>query len=113
MWPELDEPERLTRRLLDAQLLWVWLCTWWLLPRLARLTVGAGARDGPIGPDAARSPRISTALAHYWRQLGAAAADAGRAATAKLAEEVVDALRARFPDAPQTLAVYPALRTVT
>src|SRR3954454_492509 len=28
MWPELDEPDRLARRLLDAQLLWVWLCTW-------------------------------------------------------------------------------------
>src|SRR5690242_8920668 len=113
VWPELDEPERLTRRLLDAQLLWVWLCTWWLLPRLSRLTGEAplGARDGPIGPDAARSPRISTALAHYWRELGVAAADAGRGATAELTEAVVDALRARFPDAPQTLAVYPALRT--
>lgn len=111
VWPELDEPERLARRLLDAQLLWVWLCTWWLLPRLPR-HVGAGERDGPIGADPARSPRISTALTHYWRELGAAAADAGRGATAGLADAVARALRERFPDAPEALAVYPALRTV-
>ncbi|HEX8519960.1 MAG TPA: hypothetical protein VF667_10250 [Pseudonocardia sp.] len=117
VWPELDEPQRLARRLLDAQLLWVWLCTWWLLPRLPHTGAGRRAgvptgRDGPIGPDAARSPRISTALAHYWRELGTAAAGAGRGATAGLAEDVVAALRVRFPDAPDTLAVYPALRSV-
>ena len=111
VWPELDEPERLQRRLLDAQLLWVWLCTWWLLPRLPP-SRGAGGRDGPIGPDAARSPRISTALAHYWRELGAAAAERGRGATAELAAAVVAALRRRFPDAPEALAVFPALRSV-
>jgi hypothetical protein len=110
VWPDLDEPERLQRRLLDAQLLWVWLCTWWLLPRLP---CGAGGRDGPIGPDAARSPRISTALSHYWRELGAAATGAGRDATAALGEAVGAALRERFPDAPETLAVYPALRSAT
>jgi hypothetical protein len=113
VWPELDEPERLQRRLLDAQLLWVWLCTWWLLPRLPRGTEAKGARDGPIGPDASRSPRISTALSHYWRELGAASADAGRDATAELAEAVGVALRERFPDAPETLAVYPALRSAS
>jgi hypothetical protein len=116
VWPELDEPDRLARRLLDAQLLWVWLCTWWLLPRLPGGTGSSGAgsagRDGPIGSDAARSPRISTALAHYWRELGVAAGAAGRDATAELAATVVAALRARFPDAPDTLAVYPALRSV-
>ena len=40
---------------------------------------GVRGRDTPIGPDAARSPRISTALAHYWRELGAAATEHGRA----------------------------------
>jgi hypothetical protein len=90
----------------------VWLCTWWLLPRLPHGS-GAGGRDGPIGPDAARSPRISTALSHYWGELGAAAADAGRDATAELAEAVGVALRERFPDAPETLAVYPALRSAS
>ena len=110
VWPELDEPERLERRLLDAQLLWVWLCTWWLLPRLPHPeTVG---RDAPIGPDAARSPRISTALAHYWQELGTAAADGGRLETAELAAAVVAALHRRFPDAPERLAVFPALRSL-
>jgi len=110
VWPELDEPERLQRRLLDAQLLWVWLCTWWLLPRLPH--PGGVGRDAPIGPDASRSPRISTALAHYWRELGTAAADGGRLETAELAAAVVAALRARFPDAPEQLAVFPALRSL-
>jgi hypothetical protein len=106
VWPELDEPDRLRDRLLDAQLLWVWLCTWWLLPRVA-------GRDGPIGPSPVRSPQISTALSHYWRGLGAAAERGGRGghgATADLAAAVVAALATRFPDAPPELAVYPALR---
>jgi hypothetical protein len=107
VWRELDEPDRLQRRLLDAQLLWVWLCTWWLMPRLIR------GRDRPVGADASRSPRTSTALAHYWRGLAAAAAEAGRDATAELAEAVATALRARFPDAPDALAVYPALRALS
>ncbi len=111
VWPELDEPRRLQRRLLDAQLLWVWLCSWWLLPRLPG-DGQPGGRDGPVGHDAARSPRISTALMHYWRELGTAAAEAGRAATAALAGAVATALRTRFPDAPETLAVYPALRSL-
>jgi hypothetical protein len=90
--------------------LWVWLCTWWLLPRLPQR--GATGRDAPIGPDAARSPRISTALAHYWQELGTAAADGGRGPTAELAAAVVAALRTRFPDAPERLALFPALRSV-
>jgi hypothetical protein len=111
VWPDLDDPERLQRRLLDAQLLWVWLCTWWFLPRLP--DAASAGRDGPIGHDAARSPRISTALSHYWEQLAAAATEGGRSATVVLARAVVAALHARFPDAPGTLAVFPALRAVS
>lgn len=105
VWPDLDEPELLGRRLLDAQLLWVWLCTWWLLPRIRE-------RDGPVGPDATRSPRISTALAHYWSEMAVAAGAAGRHASAELGAAVAAALRARFENAPATLPVYPAFRTV-
>ncbi len=104
VWPDLDDPERLERRLLDAQLLWVWLCTWWLLPRIR-------VRDMPVGPDATRSPRISTALGHYWRQMALAAADGGLPATAELGTAVAAALAQRFPDAPDTLPVYPAFRS--
>jgi hypothetical protein len=105
VWPDLDEPERLERRLMYAQLLWVWLCTWWLLPRI-RL------RDMPIGADATRSPRISTALGHYWREVVASATAGGLPATAELAEKVAAALAHRFPDAPTSLPVYPAFRSV-
>lgn len=66
VWPDLDEADRLERRMLDAQLLWVWLCTWTMLPRIHE-------RDGLVGADPTRTPRISTALAHYWRQLAVAA----------------------------------------
>jgi hypothetical protein len=105
MWPDLDDPETLDGRLLAAQLLWVWLCTWWLLPRV-RL------RDAPVGPDAGRSPRISTALSHYWAELGRAATRGGLDATAELADAVGAGLRERFPDTPAELPVYPAFRSV-
>jgi hypothetical protein len=103
VWPDLDESGRLDARLLDAQLLWVWLCTWWMLPRIS-------VRDQHVGQDAARSPRISTALSHYWDQLAADAAVAGKAATAELGVAVAEALNKRFPDAPAALPVYPAFR---
>jgi hypothetical protein len=104
VWPDLDEPELLNARLLDAQVLWVWLCTWWMLPRIS-------TRDGHIGADPGRSPRISTALSHYWDQLAIDAAVAGMSATADLGVAVAEALNKRFPDAPAALPVYPAFRT--
>jgi hypothetical protein len=104
VWPDLDDPDVLHARLLDAQVLWVWRCTWWLLPRLSK-------RDGHVGLDAGRSPRISTALSHYWDQLAADAALAGMSATAELGVAVAEALNKRFPDAPAALPVFPAFRT--
>lgn len=105
MWPDLDDPATLAERLLDAQLMWVWLCTWWLLPRISE-------RDGMLGADPTRTPRISTALAHYWREMAGAAAELGRHASAELGVAVSDALRARHPDTAPSLAVYPAFRSV-
>ncbi|GAA3235230.1 hypothetical protein GCM10017691_32450 [Pseudonocardia petroleophila] len=105
VWPDLDDPERLEHRLLDAQLLWVWLCTWWLLPRIR-------GRDAPLGLDPTRTPRISTALAHYWREMAGAASAAGRHASAELGVAVADVLRDRHTDGPSTLPVYPAFRSV-
>jgi hypothetical protein len=104
VWPDLDESDLLERRLTDAQLLWAWLCTWWLLPRVHK-------RDMPVGQDPTRSPRISTALGHYWRQLGPAAAAAGLSGTAELSAAVAAALAERFPDAPAVLPIFPAFRT--
>jgi hypothetical protein len=104
VWPDLEDSGRLDARLFDAQLLWVWLCTWWFLPRIS-------VRDQHVGQDAGRSPRISTALSHYWDQLAADAAVAGKSATAELGVAVAEALNKRFPDAPAALPVYPAFRT--
>ncbi len=104
VWPDLEESGRLDARLFNAQLLWVWLCTWWFLPRIR-------VRDQHVGQDAGRSPRISTALSHYWDQLAADAAVAGKSATAELGVAVAEALNKRFPDAPAALPVYPAFRT--
>lgn len=105
VWPDLDDPVLLARRLLDAQLLWAWLCTWWLLPRIH-------LRDEPVGADATRSPRISTALSHYWRRMAAAAEEADLPGTAELGLSVVEALAERFPDSPRALPVYPAFRSL-
>lgn len=101
VWPDLDDPAVLERRLLDAQLLWVWLSTWWLLPRMHR-------GDELIGDDPVRSPRISSALTDYWRRLRVAAEQGGRAATADLADTVVTALVKAANDA--SLPLYPAFR---
>lgn len=105
VWPDLDHPEHLERRLLRAQLLWVWLCTWWLLPRVR-------GRDMPVGLDATRSPRISTALSHYWRQMAEVAQHGGLPASAALGREVAAALHERFPDAATALPIYPVFRGV-
>jgi hypothetical protein len=105
VWPDLDDHGRLEKRLQHAQLLWVWLCTWWMLPRIRD-------RDRPVGADATRSPRISTALSHYWRQMAAVAAENGLPGTAELGTGIALALGERFPDAPASLPVYPAFRSV-
>ncbi|HEY0815581.1 MAG TPA: hypothetical protein VGE11_20105 [Pseudonocardia sp.] len=104
VWPDLEDSDLLNARLLDAQVLWVWLCTWWMLPRIS-------TRDRHIGSDPGRSPRISTALSHYWDRLAVDAAVAGMSATAELGVAVAEALNKRFPDAPASLPVYPAFRT--
>ncbi|HVL83396.1 MAG TPA: hypothetical protein VM367_03755 [Pseudonocardia sp.] len=105
VWPDLDDPTVLERRLVAAQQLWVWLCTWWLLPRVV-------VRDTTIGADPGRSPRIGSALAHYWSELGRCAEASGLGPTVELASAVTRGLRARFPDAPGTLPMYPAFRSV-
>jgi Phosphotransferase enzyme family len=103
VWPDLDEPARLLTRLLDAQLLWVWLCTSLLLP--------AGlVENGLIGRDATRSPRALLALAHYWSALARDAAEGGRPASAELAEAMVAALRPRLGDGHAELPLFPAFR---
>jgi hypothetical protein len=103
VWPDLGEPARLAARLLDAQLLWVWLCTLQLLPK-------ALAENALIGRDATRSPRSLLALAHYWTLLARDAAIGNRAGTVELAESMVTALGKRLGDGPAELPLFPAFR---
>ena len=102
VWPDLDESDRLERRLTEAQLLWAWLCTWWMFPRIRE-------RDMPIGPDSTRSPRISTALTHYWRQLEIVATAAELPATADTRRRRVRSAGPAVPGRPAAAADLPGL----
>lgn len=101
-WPELDEDEVLMPRMLDAQLLWVWVSTWWFLPR-------SGQRDSPLNAHVP-SPRRSTALGDRWRRLRNEAAAFGAESVADHADRVVAALSARFGSETVESRIYPAFR---
>lgn len=103
IWPDLDDPGRLAARLLDAQLLWVWLSTMLLLPP-------GLAANALIGRDATRSPQALLALSHYWHRLAGDAERGDRPATVELAAAMVVALRSRLRDGPTELPVFPAFR---
>ncbi|PFG95131.1 thiamine kinase-like enzyme [Saccharopolyspora erythraea NRRL 2338] len=102
VWPELDDDEVLMPRLFDAQLLWVWVSTWWFLPR-------TGETDRPIDLHMP-SPRRSTALVDRWRHLRADAESAGMTELAEYAGRLVDALVDRFGAGALHLLPYPAFR---
>lgn len=115
VWPELAEPSVVGLRLLQAELLWVWLCTRCLLP-----VVVGGERVPTSVVDADPGASTAAMLAAGWRQLGTdamarwasgaegAGSGAVRAteATANLAASVVAAL-GRF-GGDQDLPVFPA-----
>ncbi len=102
VWPDLDDDDVLLPRLVDAQLLWVWVSTWWFLPR-------TGQRDAPIDAHMP-SPRRSTALADRWQRLGNDAEAGGRGDVAEYAARMVDALVERFGSGALELRPYPAFR---
>lgn len=102
VWPELDNDDVLMPRLFDAQLLWVWVSTWWFLPR-------TGETDKPIDLHMP-SPRRSTALVDRWRRLRTDAESAGMTEVAGFANEMVDALVERFGAGALHLLPYPAFR---
>ncbi|MEV0696680.1 hypothetical protein AB0I53_01975 [Saccharopolyspora sp. NPDC050389] len=103
VWPELDDDEVLMPRLFNAQLLWVWVSTWWFLPR-------TGETDRPIDLHMP-SPRRSTALVDRWRHLRSDADQADMADVAEFADRMVDALVDRFGAGALHLQPYPAFRT--
>ena len=102
VWPDLDDDEVLLPRLFDAQLLWVWVSTWWFLPRTGEL-------DSPIDVHMP-SPRRSTALVDRWRRLRDDAEKAGAPEVGEHADLMVDALVERFGSGALELLPYPAFR---
>jgi hypothetical protein len=101
VWPDLDDDDVLIPGLFDAQLFWVWLSTWWFLPRL-------GQDDRPIDAET-RSPRRSVVLRSRWSQLAGDAAHLGEPEVAEHARLVVAALERRFA-VRENLPAYPAFR---
>jgi hypothetical protein len=101
VWPDLDDDDVLLPGLLDAQLFWVWVSTWWFLPR-------PGEDDRPLDAEL-RSPRRSVALRSRWLQLAKDAARAGEPDVVDHAHAVVAALEKRFEPCGD-LPPYPAFR---
>ncbi|MGH4013048.1 MAG: hypothetical protein ACRDSL_03775 [Pseudonocardiaceae bacterium] len=107
-WPELTDRSLLARRLLDGQLLWTWLCTWWLLP-LPGPRTPATALLAPQGDPDAVSDR-GAVLVDRWERLAGAADTVGNPETARHAALVAEALRRRFSVVGDPLLRYPVFR---
>jgi hypothetical protein len=102
MWPRLAEDDVLMPRLLDAQVLWTWLSTWWWMPR-------GPQRDRPIVSAEVSSPLRGAALVDRWEGLARQCA-APEPALAEHCAAVADALRARFEVPEPALPPFPAFR---
>jgi hypothetical protein len=100
VWPDLDDDSVLAPGLLDAQVFWVWLSTWWFLP-------APSAEDLPLEGEL-RAPRRSVALRSRWLRLASDAERAGEHQLADHALTVVGALEQRF--GASDLPRYPAFR---
>ncbi|MGH3436703.1 MAG: hypothetical protein ACRDRN_09570 [Sciscionella sp.] len=98
-WPDLADDDQLDVQLLDARLFWVWLSTWWLLPR-------ADEEDSPIDP-AHPSPRRGVALAARWCELADEATRLDVGDVAGYSEATAAALDRRFG---ADLELFPAFR---
>lgn len=100
VFADLDDDDVLMPRMLEAQLLWVWLSTWMYLPR-------PGEEDRPI-TSRLPSPRRSSALHARWLRLRD---DAGRLhlpVIADHADAMASALEARFGVEAVQLPLFPA-----
>ena len=88
VWPELAEPVVGGLRLVQAELLWVWLCTRSLLPRV----VGEPDPEQLLVADP--GPSVGSVLRAQWSWLARQARAAGVRETADLAAAVTEALAA-------------------
>ncbi|SNS23339.1 kinase [Rhodococcoides kyotonense] len=88
IWPHLADDQVLASKILDAQLIWVWLSTYWFLPNdHARI---AAAREHHLSV-----PR-SAALVSRWTVLVDQAVRTGASDVAEFASQVVAALRVKW-----------------
>jgi hypothetical protein len=108
VWPELADRAALAQGLLDGQLLWTWLCTWWLLslprPRSPAPVVGSAPGDPPTVSDR------GGVLVDLWEKLAAEAKVIGAAETSEHAMAVTEALRRQFRIMGEALQRYPVFR---
>lgn len=101
IWPELADDALLQPRLLDAQLFWVQLSTWWFLPRSEESNESLDQR--------LPSPKRAAALHARWRRLAEDAQRCQRDWLCDYATTVAEAISERF-GAELALAPYPAFR---
>ena len=100
MWPDIEDDAVLMPALLDAQLFWVWLATWrYLSIPVEQDSWVDGAVSGP--------PRV-VVLTERWRDLCAAARQAGVDSVSTHAEAVIAALEKEGGDVEPPL--YAAFR---
>ncbi|MBY8850453.1 hypothetical protein [Saccharothrix longispora] len=102
VWPDLDDDAVFLPRLLEAQLLWVWLGTWRGLPGLDSAL--------PSGHRPLDSPPRTAVLTTRWARLRADALALGATHVAAHADEVVSALVSRYGAQAAELPLYPAFR---
>ena len=102
VWPDLDDDAVFLPRLLEAQLLWVWLGTWRGLPGLdSSLPSGHRPLDSP--------PRV-VVLTARWVRLRQDALAWGAKHVAAHADDVISALVSRYGARAAELPLYPAFR---
>ena len=87
MWPQLADDDLLRRKIVEAQLVWVWLTTYWFLP-------DHHARIAAVREHGLSVPR-SDALIARWDALGMSAHHAGRTDIAEFAHTVASAIELR------------------
>lgn len=101
MWPEFALDEVLLPQLLDAQLFWVYVSTWWFLPREGEM---ADRIDAHLP-----SPRRGAALSARWARLAEDARRLDKTWLVDYAHAVAGGLADWFSD-EAALAPYPAFR---
>ncbi|HEY8371312.1 MAG TPA: hypothetical protein VIL00_01075 [Pseudonocardiaceae bacterium] len=99
-WPELTD-EVLEPRLMDAELLWVWLLTWWFF--------GRGSEPEHTRGERPSAEQRALALVDRWERLARRLAPVCPA-SADHAQQVAAALRTRCAVGNRQAPLYPAFR---